>query len=246
MRTLVKRLMSLNLNALVQFVRLGPKGAWRKLANSHAVALIPEVTLAELVSGRPTITIDSMYSYFDGSLHWFDIVPLLAVLVNRAPKAVLEIGTLNGHTTRLLALNLPKSTIHTIDLPPGFGSEADASSLKKDDLHLIMSRKVGDEYRSDPSISNVVQHFGDTATWDFGNAQAATFFFIDGSHTYDYVRNDTEKALAVCRGQHATFVWHDCDAAHPGVVRWLRDMIAAGYPVKRIAGTNLGIMDTAV
>ena len=91
-----------------------------------------------------------------------------------------------------------------------------------------------------------MQHYGDTATWDFRNAQGATFFFIDGSHTYDYARNDTEKALAVSRGHHATFVWRDCDEDHPGVVRWLRDMIAAGHPVRRIAGTHLGILETAV
>jgi hypothetical protein len=268
MREIVKGLMSLNLAALIRLVRFGPKDAWRRLAVSYyqidpfgdrqsnqcttqrneckiEMSLIPEVTLSAVVCGRPTIRIDSTYSYVDGSLPWCDIVPLLAVLVDRAPKAVLEIGTFNGHTTRLFALNLPSSTIHTVDLPTNFSTESDVSPLKKDDFQLIMGRSVGNEYRSDPSISNVVQHFGDTATWNFRNAQGATFFFIDGSHTYEYARNDTEKALAACSGHNTTFIWHDCDEFHPGVVRWLRDMTAAGHTVRRIAGTHLAIMDAS-
>ena len=265
MRRLVKGLMSLNLAALVRFVRFGPKDSCRRLAASYhqidpfgnqidplgnlacreELKLIPEVTLTELVGGRPTIMIDSTYSYVEGSLPWCDIVPLIAVLVDRAPKAVLEIGTFNGHTTRLLALNLPSSTIHTVDLPTIFNTESDASPLKKDDFHLISRRNVGHEYLSDPSISNVVQHFGDTASWHFSNANNATFFFIDGSHTYEYARNDTEKVLAARCGQNTTLVWHDCDEFHPGVVRWLRDMIGAGYPVMRIAGSHLGIMEAS-
>jgi hypothetical protein len=116
--------------------------------------------------------------------------------------------------------------------------------MPKDDFHLITSRRVGVEYRSDPSISNVVQHFGDTATWDFGIAEGATFYYIDGAHTYEYARNDTEKALAAARGRAATLMWHDCDRWHPGVARWIAEMATTGYPVKRIAGTRLAIMDT--
>jgi len=268
MRQTVKNLMSLNPAALIRLVRFGPKDTWHRLAVSYndidpfgdrnathinakrnkcraEMSLIPEVTLPAIVRGRPTIKVDSTYSYVDGSLPWSDIVPLLAVLVDRAPEAVLEIGTFNGYTTRLLALNLPSSTIHSVDLPTSFSTESDVSPLKKDDFHLITGRSVGNEYRSDPSITNVVQHFGDTVTWNFQDAQGATFFFIDGSHTYEYIRNDTEKALAACSGHNATFIWHDCDEFHPDVVRWLREMITAGHPVRRIAGTHLGIMDSS-
>lgn len=262
MKNFIKGMMSLNLAALIRFIRFGPKDLRHCLAASYyqidpfgnrrfnattrkELTLIPEVPISEVVSGRPTIKIDSTYSYFDGSLPWDDIVSLLAVLVDRAPKAVLEIGTFHGHTTRLMALNLPSSTIHTVDLPTSFRIETDDSPLKKDDLHLIIKRKVGDEYRSDLSTSNIVQHHGDTASWDFRNAQGATLFFIDGSHTYEYVRNDTQKALAAQRGEKVTLIWHDCDESHPGIVRWLREMIEAGSPVRRIAGTNLALLDAS-
>jgi hypothetical protein len=181
----------------------------------------------------------------EGSLPWEDAIALLAVLTDRAPHSVLEIGTFNGNTTRLIALNFPQATIHTVDLPEDFAAGTDTSTLPKDDFHLIAARKVGSAYRADPTITNVVQHFGNTAAWDFKQAEGATFFFIDGAHTYEYVRNDTEKALAASRGRRATLLWHDCDASHPGVTRWLGEMVARGDPVKRIRGTNLAIMDTA-
>jgi hypothetical protein len=205
--------------------------------------LIPEVALTEVVSGRPIIKVESTYSYYPGSLPWCDALALLAVLVDRQPQAVLEIGTFNGHTTRLLALNLPAGVIHTIDLPEDYNIESDSSPIQKDDFHLISARTVGIEHRSDPSISNVVQHFGDTATWEFSKAQGVSFYYIDGAHTYEYARNDTEKSLADCDGRNATLLWHDCDHGHPGVVNWLNDMRSQGYPVRRITGTNLAIMD---
>ena len=89
----------------------------------------------------------------------------------------------------------------------------------------------------------MVQHFGDSADWDFGNAEGATFYLIDGAHTYEYVRSDTQKALAAARGREATLLWHDCDQWHPGIARWIGEMATAGHPVKRIAGTHLAVMD---
>jgi hypothetical protein len=266
MKKIAKGLLSLNLAGAVRLARFGPGDAVQRLAAAYqqidpfgsgkgreccpsvecaaAMALIPEVALAEVVRGRPTmIKVDGTYSYRDGSLPWGDLVALLSVLVDRAPASVLEIGTFNGDTTRLLALNLPSSTIHTIDLPEGFDPGSNPSSMPKDDLHLIASRRVGIAYRSDPSITNVVQHFGDTATWDFREARDATFYYIDGAHTYEYARSDTERALAAAAGRDATFLWHDCDRDHPGVVHRLKEMAEEGHPVRRIAGTNLAIMD---
>ncbi len=202
---------------------------------------IPEVPLPDLVA-RPLIRIDGSYTYVEGSLPLCDLVALLSVVVDRAPGTVFEIGTFNGHTTRLMALNVPNAQIHTVDLPEDFtGTPAEQPSgdgPEKDDWHLIQSRRVGAQYRADPSITNVTQHFGDTAKYPF---PAADLFFIDGSHTYSYVRNDTEKAFAT--GSAKTLLWHDCDRGHPDISRWLLEMIQAGHPVRRIQDTNLAILD---
>jgi Methyltransferase domain len=261
---LAKGLLSANLAGAIRLARFGPQDARRRLAEAYAqidpfghseeygtptsrcladLASIPEVTLEEVIRGQPTIRVAGLSRHIEGTMPWCDISALLAILVDRDPRVMLEIGTFHGHTTRLMALNLPSATVHTLDLPEDYDPQADRSSLPKDDPHLIESRRVGAEYRADPSITNVVQHFGDSAAWDFSIVAGATFYLIDGAHTYEYARSDTEKALAAARGRDATLVWHDVDRWHPGVTRWLAEMVKKGYPVKRIGWTHLALMD---
>ena len=166
---------------------------------------------------------------------------LLAILIAEAPNEVLEIGTYMGHTTRLMAENLESATIHTVDLPEAFSHDnraADPSSLVKDDFHLIARRVVGREYRTRAAAKRIRQHFADTATWDFREAGCPTFFFIDGSHTYEYCKNDSEKCFELCAGR-GVFLWHDCDKNHPGVRRLIREWRAEGRDIKVISDTSL-------
>lgn len=264
-RGLWRVLLSANAAALIRCFRYGPMDAVRRLAGAAYRAVdpfggeivlpaevvisnrnlrsIPEVSLRSVINGCPLIQVDGTHSYVDGSLNWPDLAVLLTILVDRRPRVALEVGTFNGATTRLMAINLAGSIIHTIDLPKDYSVASDSAELPKDDFHLINARGFSIDYLSDPEISNIVQHFGDTAHWDFATARGAEFFFIDASHTYEYVRNDTEKAMRTCHGRVATFLWHDCDMNHCGVTSWLAEMCRSGYPVKRIAGTNLAVMD---
>jgi hypothetical protein len=231
--SLTEKFMNLSLASVVRKVT----GRGNPAVSSGQLQLdqIPKVSVAQ-IAGKPIIRVEGSYSYRDGYLPWCDLIALLSVLVERSPRTILEIGTFNGFTTRMMALNLPNAEIHTIDLPVDF-TDGNAG-LQKDDFHLIASRRVGSEYLADPSIKTITQHFGDTAEYAFPPAE---FFFIDGSHTYDYVRNDTKKALAC--GIAKTLVWHDCDHLHEDVTRWLIEMIQNGYPVCRFAGTNLAFLD---
>jgi hypothetical protein len=228
-------LMNIDLNRILR--KLRDMGVLPKPLGYKFLDRIPTVPLSEIVS-KPTIRVVGTYSYVDGYLPWCDILALMSVLVDRSPHTILEVGTFNGYTTRLMALNLPDAEIHTLDLPEDFTDTGTGSGLPKDDFHLIGARRVGSEYRSDPSIKSIQQHFGDSAEIVFPIAE---FCFIDGSHTYAYARNDTEKALA--SGAAKTLVWHDCNHLHPGVTSWLIEMIQAGHPVRRIEGTNLAILD---
>jgi predicted O-methyltransferase YrrM len=209
----------------------------------EAVAMlgeIPRVGLEDLAPPRTTIIIDGGWGYTDGGLPLSDAMPLLTVLRDRRPRSIVEIGTFHGETTRLLALNCPDATVHTVDLPPTFDVAKDAGALPLDDLHLIAQRsRVGEAYRGLP---NVVQQFADTAGWDWEPARGADFFFIDGAHTYDYMKSDTDRAMEVA-GRGATIAWHDVDAVHPGVVRRLVEMVREGRDIKAIRGTSLAFLD---
>lgn len=203
-----------------------------------ALAQIPEIGLGDLLGARKPVIQLQVMRYEDGMLPTDQAMTLLALLVAEAPRTVLEIGTFMGHTTRQMAENLPEATVHTVDLPPDYAEgRGPASPLPKDDPHLIARRVVGREYRDRACAARIVQHLADTATWDFTAAGRPGFFFIDGAHTYEYCRNDSEKCFALGGGR-GVFVWHDCDEAHPGVVRFVTEWRQQGRDIRRIAGTT--------
>jgi hypothetical protein len=165
--------------------------------------------------------------YEDGQLPEDQLPALLGMLRLFEPKIVLEIGTYFGHTTRAMAETLPESTIHTLDLPELFKWNSDL-----DDWHLIGRRDVGREFRGQPCASRIVQHLADSRTWDWSQAAGATFFFIDGSHSYNYCQNDSVHCWDLCAGK-GVFVWHDVDEQHVGVVQVTKQWASIGRPVRK-------------
>jgi hypothetical protein len=206
---------------------------------SRGLRSIPIVELDEILGSRkPSIRLN-VQRYENGMLPAHEALVLLALLVAESPKTVLEIGTFMGHTTKAMAMNLPDSIIHTVDLPPDFSPEKDtASPIQKDDLHLIAGRTVGREFAGSPYSGAIRQHFADSALWDFSAAAGATFFFIDGSHTYEYCLSDSEKCFELCGGK-GVFLWHDCGDGHPGVIKALLEWRARGRDIVRFKDTAL-------
>jgi hypothetical protein len=205
---------------------------------------IKEVDLAELVDSSTTVTLEANVRYENGAMPVDQLVMLMALLRQQRPEIVVEIGTFNGTTAKAMALNLPGATIHTVDLPPDFDPGADPNSIiPKDDFHLIGRRRVGEAFANDPRCVNIVQHFVDSADWDFQAAKGATFCLIDGSHTYEYCKNDTEKVLAIA-GPDSLIIWHDCDDHHPGVVAFLHEFQSRGHNVIRLRNTYFALMKT--
>lgn len=201
---------------------------------------IPEVGLEHILGGRkPEIRL-RVQRYEDGMMPSHEVMALLSILVAESPREVLEIGTFMGHTTRAMAENLDEGVIHTVDLPPDFAAEAELNGKPpKDDFHLIRKRMVGREFNGRDIAGRILQHFGDTAELDFKTLGHPTFFFIDGSHTYEYCKQDSEKCLELCNGK-GTFLWHDCDLAHPGIIQFLLEWRKLGRDVVRIHGTCIG------
>jgi Methyltransferase domain len=200
---------------------------------------IPVVPLDDLLGDRKCEIRLRVMKYEDGMTPRNDALALLSILVAENPSEVLEIGTYMGHTARAMAENLPTATIHTIDLPPDFSAEQDTGDLPpKNDFHLIARRDVGREFKGQPCESRIVQHIGDTAVMDFSRIGRPTFFFIDGSHTYEYCKSDSEKCRSLCP-KGGTFLWHDCYKGHPGVIKLMSEWRAQGRNIVRIQGTGL-------
>jgi hypothetical protein len=191
------------------------------------------MSVKEIIIKETTI---EQHNYEDGQLPPHESKFLTTLFLKKNPKIVFEIGTFFGHTTKLLAELLPNSTIHTIDLPDDFREE---DGTPKSDYHLIKRRTIGREFQNLECASRIIQHYGDTANWDFNNVGIPDAFFIDGSHTYEYCKNDSEKCLELCKNKPALFVWHDYAVIHPGVVNFINEWSNSGKDINKVAGTSL-------
>lgn len=260
MRNIGKAILGLNAASIVRTLRSGVKAGKHALAEGYCavdpfgaherermpVERIPSTTLREALGEIPSIELDLRWADVDGSTPVDDIVAILTLARAQQPEAVLEFGTFFGSATLNLAKNLPNAVIHTIDLPP---DPTEAAALTNgqpvDDFHLIASRQLGKAFRDTPYSDRVVQHLGDTARYDYSVIrERLSFFLIDGSHTYEYAKSDSLHSFALAQGR-STFCWHDCDVSHPGVTKWLDELLDAGLPVRRLIGTRVAylIMD---
>ena len=251
----VQFLLGLNGASVIRGLRLGlpefVNGTFSSLGAAHPLQdrarnqterkleSIPQTTIGEILGARKTAIKLNVQRYEDGMMPVNDAIALLSILTVEKPKEVLEIGTFMGHTTKAMAENLPEATIHTLDLPPDFSIQQDPKDgPPKDDFHLITKRVVGREFKDLPLAQRIKQHFGDTAVMSFPQLSKPAFFFIDGSHTYEYCKLDSEKCFAACGGG-GIFLWHDCDIAHPGVIQFVLEWRALGRNIVRIEGTSL-------
>lgn len=213
-------------------------GAGQKLFNR-----IPEAPLRSVVPVPAVVTLDLRYVDVPGATPYRDMIAIVAIAMSQDPEAVLEFGTFYGSTTANLALNLPAARIHTIDLPE---DTAAASALVQDkpvdDEHLIQGRQLGKSFRGTALEQRITQHQGDSAMYDYSVIRDnVTVFLIDGAHTYEYACSDTMRSFALAE-EASWFLWHDCDVFHPGVLRWLVEMLDAGLPVVRMENTSLACM----
>jgi hypothetical protein len=64
--------------------------------------------------------------------------------------------------------------------------------------------------------------------------------FIDGSHSYSYVKSDTEAAFHMLSAS-GTILWHDYPG-YPGVYAYLNELgLFSDRPIMHISGTGLAV-----
>src|SRR5205807_7487485 len=121
-----------------------------------------------------------------------------------------------------LAMNLRKSSIHTLDLPVGKGPALDLLRSDLANLPIDSMRRV---FEGRPEASRIVQHFGDSAEFDFSHFRKHfCMVYIDGAHSFDYVKNDTRKAFDIVRDDGCV-VWDDYWRHVPDVPQFLDSAI---------------------
>jgi hypothetical protein len=85
--------------------------------------------------------------------------------------------------------------------------------------------------------------YGDSATFDFSPFLGKVdLLFIDGAHSYEYVRNDTLRAGPCCKAG-SVIAWHDYGrVGFNGVSKWLHEFAKQGKTIYRIPGGSLVYM----
>lgn len=128
-------------------------------------------------------------------------------------QAIFEFGTATGKTTYLLARNAPDdATVTTLTLGPEQLSQyqGEASDDPAAEKAAAEESRFEAFYYSGTEVEpKITQLFGDSKSFDAAPyAGQCDLVFVDGSHAYSYVKNDTEKALAMTR-PGGVILWHD-------------------------------------
>src|SRR5207248_10166359 len=110
-------------------------------------------------------------------------------------------------TTLHLALNTaPDAAIYTLDLASDSNTSLPVSAT---DRRVMEQRSNSCLFSLRPEARKIHRLYGDSAKFDFSPyAGTIDLFFIDGSHSYEYVKSDTLNALKCCR-KGGAIVWHD-------------------------------------
>lgn len=152
---------------------------------------------------------------------------LSALVCYFAPKEIFEIGTYNGFTTYHFALNSSDDCkIYTLDLPSGFNANG-LKGYSYDDLMVVelsmkyAQNRIFHKYSEKVKINEL---FGDSSSFDFSPyVGRMDLVFIDGNHSYDFVKSDTENALKML-SDNGIIIWHDYDfIIHKDVFRYLNE-----------------------
>lgn len=173
-----------------------------------------------------------------GTLPLRESLVLASICKFLTPRRIFEIGTYKGMTTLLLAMHTPPETdIFTLDLFPA----RSATKYPSDPGNVTgLPFTLGEFYRGTEFESRIHQLYGDSALFDFEPFHGTCeFVLIDGNHTYENVKLDTENAFRIVR-PGGVVIWDDYDAEWgPGVMRALHEL--AGKPLHHIVGTRFAI-----
>lgn len=170
---------------------------------------------------------------------------ILCALARRA-RTIFEFGTCTGRTTYLLARNAPTdAVIATITLSPETVAAYRPDPSDPDSAHWAEIARGESVYRSfyyeGTEVARKVQQIlGDSKAFDETPwAGRCDLVFVDGSHAYSYVKNDSEKALRMAR-PGGFVIWHDFSPDCAGVWRYLNEL-GRTRELLHIRGTRLAV-----
>ena len=196
-------------------------------------AVSPEDLLPE--SGELATISLALFAKTNASLSVLESLCLVLLLKKARAKSVFEFGTYKGVSITQLALNLAEgSQIRTLDLPE---QSSEIQFAIPDPHELQIAREAGKGSLVPAALRSRIQFLKqDSARFDEKSlAGQVDFVFVDGAHSYEYVKSDSEKGWRMLRSG-GIIAWHDCRVADPDVVRYL---LQTAFHPARICDTSL-------
>lgn len=205
--------------------------------------IIPKTDILEIID-RHEATYSGVNECGFGHITEFELKVICELVLKYKPLRIFEIGTFQGRTTLNMALNAPNAQIFTLDLP---STELDRTRMPVEEGERLYIDKTvsGERFLNHPAKKQIVQLLGDSANFDFSPYyNSIDLTFIDGSHAYEYVRNDTEEALRLTR-KGGLIIWHDY-TNWIGVEKGLNEYFRSRkefQTMQHIGGTSIVMME---
>jgi hypothetical protein len=194
---------------------------------------IPQLELTELFpeAVNEDVHIGQVFPWEGSSISAFEMLCLGALIRGLKPN---------------LALNLPADgKLFTLDLPPAGEGDATVATeyeVTVSDRKMIFADRKNRRFLGTPMEARIHQLYGDSAKFDYGPyLGTCDVVFVDGSHAYEYVQSDTEKAFQLVK-PGGWVIWHDYNDGFfwPHVRRYLKT-IANQKRIFRIKGTMFAV-----
>ncbi len=203
--------------------------------------LLPVLPLERVLENKLDLTLLEPLAG-GGNVSILELIVIASLARQADPPTAFEIGTFDGRTTLNIAANLkPPSKVFTLDLPQAGLGETEFE-LAPGESAFVNKPMSGAKFAKTTYCEQITQLFGDSATFDFSPYQGRMgLIFVDGSHAYEYVCQDTKTALQLA-SNGAIILWHDYQQDWPGVIRALnefRQTHPACAKLARIEGTSL-------
>lgn len=212
---------------------------FNKRQNDEIELKITETKLTDIISDENLNIKILEPEILNGNVSLYEIIIISQLIKHYKPLNIFEIGTFDGRTTLNMAANSSEnSLVYTLDLPK---SEINSTKLPiiEGDKSLINKEISGLRYIKTKYVKKIKQLLGDSAKFDFSPFyNKIDFIFIDGSHSYDYVVNDTNVAFKLLN-KKGIIIWHDYNGQR-GVNNYL-NKLAESKNLKFIKGTSFVI-----
>lgn len=165
----------------------------------------------------------------------YDISTLLFLMLKSCKKDFFEIGTWYGKTTYEIASRFPDKIIYTMDYMEDdliLSEHENKTRASKDDLCIYAEE-----------LTNVVFLYVNSHIYDFDIIKNVDFIFIDGDHSFNGVKIDTEKAIDYLeKNSGGTIAWHDIHTKNLTQVPDYMKYLGKTQDIWYIKDSNIGFM----